>query len=177
MVPDLRNTTYLGIGYVANLPNTFAGASLLAISPKVLGGAGVYADVKLSTSSLSNDPYYMANVTPNQALLQFGDNLFEDQKTYVTVDLALVYSVTPEFALYGGAGYGHRTQYQHYYDDSEVRGDFGWYWVRNAEESGARINLMGGGFFRLGSWVAFQGGVESQPVGATVGMMLTLPVG
>ena len=176
-VRDLHNTTYLGIGYVGNVPNAFLGFSAMMTTPRMLGGAGIYADVKMTTSTRSKDPFFMAAVTPSQALLQYGDELFQDESTYLTTDLALVLAITPEFALYGGAGYTHQSHYQYFYDDSEVRGDFGWYWVKDPEQTGGKVNFLGGGLFRLGSRLLFQGGVESKPLGANIGFVLTVPVG
>jgi hypothetical protein len=176
-VRDLKNSAYLGLGYVANVPNTFVGVSAVMTTPKLLGGAGLYADFKSSASTRSKDATFDPATTPSQATLQYGDELFSDESTYVSANMALVYAITPEFALYGGAGYTHRSLYQYYYDDSETRGEFGWYWVRDPEQSGGQVNFLGGGLFRLGSRFLFQGGVESQPVGATIGFVLTLPVG
>lgn len=176
-VRDLRNSTYLGFGYVGNVPNAFLGFSTMITTPKMFGGAGIYADVKLTTNSKSKDPSFAAAVTPSQALLQYGDELFEDASTYVTTDLALVFAITPEFAFYGGAGYTHQSHYQYFYDDSEVRGDFGWYWVKDPDLTGGKVNFLAGALFRLGSRVLFQGGLESKPLGVNLGFMLTLPVG
>jgi hypothetical protein len=56
VVPDLKNTAYLGLGYVANVPHAFAGGAVLAMSPGILGGAGLYADVKFSPSTPARAP-------------------------------------------------------------------------------------------------------------------------
>lgn len=175
--PDLKNAAFAGVGYVASLPNTFAGASVLALSSRLLGGAGVYADVKFSTSTRASDPYFLADVTPTQAELAFGDQRFSEEGTYLSANLAVVYAVTREFAVYAGGGYAHDTKYRQYFDDAQNRGELGFYWVRDPEDSGTYVNLLAGGLFRLGRRFLFQAGVDSRPVGATLGIVLLLPVG
>ncbi len=172
-VPDLRNSSYIGVGYVTNVPNQFLGFNLLGITPKLLGGLGLYADAKFSTDSPANDPTLMEGVTVQQAEITFGDDLFEERSEWRSFNVALVYAVTPELALYGGAGYSKETAYRQYFDDSQTRGEFGFYWIEDPAESGTRVNVLGGGFIRLARVLLFQAGAEAQPLGATVGLTFT----
>lgn len=171
-----RNATYVGVGYVANIPNTFLGFSALALTPSVFGGAGVYADVKFSPRSLANDPYFLDGVTPQEAELGFGDFRLEEEGNYFSADLAFVYAIRPEFGLYAGAGYTRERQYVQYYDDSEERGEFGFYWVEDAAASGDRVNFLGGAFFRFASHVLFQLGLDGQPLGVAAGALIVFPL-
>jgi len=77
----------------------------LGLTPKLLSGAGVYADIKLTTTSAGNDPYYLDDVTVDQAELAYADRRVDDQSNWVSVNLALVMAVSRDFAVYGGAGY------------------------------------------------------------------------
>jgi hypothetical protein len=173
--PTLRNSSHVGVGYVANIPNTFVGFSAVGLTPKLLGGAGLYVDVKLATNSPGSDPYYLPNVSIQEAEVTFGDLLFEEESDWFSVNAALVYAIAPEFAVYGGAGYSKEERYRQYFDDSQTRGDLGFYWVADPDGSGNRINLLGGAFFRLARFVMFQFGVEAKPVGVTAGAIFVYP--
>lgn len=171
LVRDMRNSSRVGVGYVANIPKTFLGFTALGITPKLLGGAGVYADVKFTTGSRSNDPFYLSDVSVLQAEATFGDLLFREQSDWLSINFALVYAVSPELVVYGGAGYTREKHYIEYFDDAESRGELGFYWILDSGASGNRVNLLGGVFFRIGRSIMLQTGVEAQPTGATVGVM------
>lgn len=173
--PHLRNATYVGVGYVANIPNTFVGFSAIALTPSVLGGAGVYADVKLSYRRLKNDPYFLADVTPDQAEL-IGDFRFDEKDNYFSANVALVYAFRPEIGAYAGAGFTREERYVRYYDDSEILGEFGFYWVKDAAESGNRVNLLGGLFVRVGRHALLQVGLDGRPLGMAAGATLVFPL-
>jgi hypothetical protein len=101
--------------------------------------------------------------------------MFQHRSAWVSFDLAVVYVITRDFAAYGGGGYLKEEHYHEYFDDSQTRGDFGFYWVLDEEASGTRVNVLGGLLFRAAPYVVFQVGVESRP-GAMVGVMFTLPL-
>ena len=175
-VSDLRNTSHLGVGYVASIPEMFIGFTGLALTPSVLGGAGLYADVKLSSSSPGKDPYLDPAITVDQAANQFGDFLFEEQSAWLTVNLALAYALLPELAVYAGGGYSRERHYRQYFDNAQTRGLQGFYWIPDPAASGNRVNLLGGVLLRAGRYLVFQMGLEAQPRGADVGVMVTLPL-
>lgn len=168
----LRATPHLGIGYVASVPTTALGFSALYITPKLFGGAGVFADVKVTTSSPGSSPYYLPNVTVTQAEVTFGDQLYDQQSDWTTIDFGVVYAITQEFALYGGAGYSKETHYRQYFDDAQTRGNFGFYWVADPAASGTRINALGGALVRFSRFLMFQLGGESAPQAVNVGFTL-----
>ena len=173
LVSGLRSSTRVGIGYVANIPTTFLGFSALAVTPKLFGGAGLYADVKLTTGSPGDSPYYLPGVSVMDAEVTYGDALYREESDWVSVNVAAVYAITGEVAVYGGLGYSKRESYREYYDDTQTRGQFGFYWVADPVASGNRVNALAGGFLRLTRFAMFQLGVESQPPGANVGLTLT----
>ena len=37
LIPDMRNSSRVGVGYVANIPNTFVGFAALGMTPKLFG--------------------------------------------------------------------------------------------------------------------------------------------
>jgi hypothetical protein len=176
--PSLRNSSRIGVGYVANIPNTFLGFSVLGLTDKVFGGAGLYADFKTTTTDHRSDPDYLTGVTIEDAELTYADLLYTEESEWLSVDVALVYAVTPDLALYGGAGYSRERHYQQYYDDRvpPLHGEFGFYWIDDPEGSGDRVNVLGGVLFRLTKYALFQLGGEMQPPGVTVGVILALPL-
>jgi hypothetical protein len=176
--PSLRNSSRIGVGYVANIPNTFLGFSALAMTYKLFGGAGLYVDFKTTTTDHRSDPDYLTGVTIEDAELTYADLLYTEESEWLSVDVALVYAVTPDLALYGGAGYARERHFRQYFDDSvpPERGEFGFYWIDDPEGSGDRVNVLGGVLFRLTKYALFQLGGEMQPPGVTVGVILALPL-
>ena len=175
-VPGLRNAPHFGIGYVGNIPDAIAGGAVLLTTPKLLRGAGLYADVKFTPTSPAGTEEYDPTITVDQAANQFADLLFLEESAWVAVDLALVYAVTGELGVYAGAGYSKERHYRQYYDESQNRGLLGFYWIPDPAESGNRVNFLGGVLLRAGRHVIFQAGLEAQPRGADVGVMITLPL-
>lgn len=164
----------VGVGWVANVPTSYLGFSLMTIAPSILGGAGLYADVKLTTDSPKNAVGYVPGLSVLDAEVTFADRLFGTDNDWFTIDLALVYAVAPELVLYAGTGYSDRGHYREYFDETETRGNFGFYWIDDPSRSGARVNLLGGVIMRLNQYIAFQGGGQTQPAGANVGVVLRL---
>lgn len=174
-VPDLKNSTHLGVGYVTSMPDIFVGITALGLTPALLGGAGLYADVKFSHDSPGDDPYYRDDISVDDAEITYGDQLLREKSTWLTVNFAVVYSLSRDFALYAGGGYLREEHYREYYDDQLERGNLGFYWVLDEAASGTRVNVLGGGLFRASRFLLFQVGMESRP-GVMVGVMLTLPL-
>jgi hypothetical protein len=173
MVGGLRSFPHVGVGYVVSIPTTFLGFSVLGITPKLFGGAGVYADVKLTTSSPGDSPYYLPGVTVADAEVVYGDRLYLEESDWVSVNAAVVYAITDEFALYGGLGYSKETRYRQYYDATQTRGQLGFYWVADPAASGTRVNVLGGAFVRVTRLFLFQMGAEARPLGANLGVTVT----
>ena len=104
-----------------------------------------------------------------QAETTFGDQCFQEKSDWLSINFALVYAVSGELALYGGAGYTRETNYREYFDNSQTRGELGFYWISDPDASGNRVNVLGGVFMRMGPHVLLQMGVEAQPKGVTIG--------
>lgn len=176
MTDHLHNSTTLGLGYVMSVPNAFVGFSALGISPSILGGAGLYADVKFTHDSPGREAEFRDNIDWQDSEFTYGDRLFEERSAWVMVDLALAYAVTRELVLYAGAGYARERHYRNYFDDSLTRGIEGFYWVLEEEESGERVNIIAGMLIRGAPHFLIQVGADGRPRGAGVGIMLTLPL-
>lgn len=175
-IPDFRNRPYLGVGYVASIPDAFVGATVLTLTPRILGGAGLYADVKLTASTPARSLEYDPTITVNQADNLYADQLYLQKSVWTVVDVGLVYALTQELAAYAGAGYAKESHYRQYFDVSLTRGFVGFYWIRDPAASGTRVNALGGLLLRAGRFFAFQVGAEAKPAGANVGITLMLPM-
>lgn len=178
-VQDLHNSSRVGVGYVANIPNTYLGFSVLGTTHKLFGGLGLYADFKTTTTDHTDDPDYYPGISVDSAAQGLADLLYTEESEWLSVNVALVYAVTPDLAVYGGAGYTREKHFQQYYDDREppLTGEFGFYWIDDPENSGNRVNVLGGVLFRLTKFALFQLGGEMKPPGVSAGVILALPFG
>jgi len=165
--------SHIGAGFVVLAPHQYMGFSAQAVSLR-LGGIGIYVDAKFDTSPPSKEEEFDPSLTAEEAEDQFGDELFEEKDSWQSVNVALIRPVIPELLLYLGAGYSSQERYQQYYDDSQVRGLHGFYWVEDPRDSGNRLNLLGGAFFRISQNLLVQFGVETKPRGVTVGGVYTV---
>jgi opacity protein-like surface antigen len=177
-VPASRAMTFeprFGVGYVANMPNQFAGVSAHYISG-FMGGLGIYVDAKFDVSSPEDEDGYIADLTAAEVEDQFADQRFHSEGSWRSVNVALMRPLAPQFVVYAGAGIADGKQYHEYIDVEGNRGVEGFYWVRDEEESGSEVNVLGGAMFQLTRNIAFQVGMESQPRGFSVGASYLVPL-
>lgn len=174
MVPDYRSWPTLGVGYVVNAPNAYIGFSAMRIMPKLFGGAGLYADVKFTHDTPEDDIAFTTLYTVPEARAN-GDHNFEHDDVWFSANLALVYAITHEVAAYLGGGYSKQKHYREFFDTTLTRGFEGFYWIYDEASSGNRVNALGGLMMRAARNLTIQIGGETQPLGATVGLMITLP--
>lgn len=160
----------IGIGYVTNAPNMFLGFGAYTVTD-VLGGMGMYVDAKFGTDSPANASDFLAEYTAEEVSEFPFQQREREEGDWWSVNAALIRRISPELLLYLGAGYSHEDVYVRFRNGDPDRelGPLGWYWVEDQAASGARINALGGAFFRLGRRVALQFGVESEPRGVTLG--------
>lgn len=166
--------TRIGVGYVANIPNMFVGASAHII-PAGFGGWGLYADVKFDIESPADDEGFIDSLTVAEVEGELGDQRFGQEGSWSSVNLAVVRTISPELALYAGGGVGWRKEYRQYFDNDGELGVSGLYWVEDTEVSGTYLNGMAGVMLRLTSAVTAHFGAETAPPGFTIGLSLTLP--
>lgn len=177
-VPASRAMSFeprFGVGYVANMPNQFAGVSAHFISD-FMGGLGVYVDAKFDVSSPEDEEGYEPDLTAAEVEDQFADQLFHTEGSWRSVNVAIMRPLAPQFVVYAGAGIADGKQYGEYIDTEGERGVEGFYWVRDEEASGTEVNFLGGAMFQLTRNVAFQVGLESQPRGFSVGASYLVPI-
>jgi hypothetical protein len=164
-----------GIGYVVNMPNQYAGASVHVLT-EFLGGFGVYVDAKFDVSSPEDEQGYVDSLTAAEVDDRIGDQLFHSDASWKSVNVAIMRSVGPQFAVYAGGGIANGAQYREYLDDTGQMGLSGFYWVRDPESSGTEVNLLFGGMFQLTRAFGFQVGFETQPRGIALGVNYLVPM-
>lgn len=166
---------HVGAGIVVLAPYQTIGVSAQALSPR-MGGIGIYVDARFDRSPPpSRRPEFDRAITADVAEYQYGDRLVTEDDSWRSVNVALIRPVVPELLLlYLGAGYSSQEHSRQYYDPSGARGVQGMYWVQDPGRSGRRLNLLGGGFFRVNPRLMVQFGVETRPRGMTAGAVYTL---
>lgn len=172
---DLPFQPHIGVGYTANIPNQFVGVSAHVITD-ILGGAGLYVDAKFATESPEDKDGYLPDLTAEDVEAAGGDQQLRAQGAWQSVNAALMYALTSQLAVYGGAGLVNGTEYREYYDPDRELGRAGVYWVRDEEASGSDVNLLGGVFFQVAESLAIQFGGESKPGGFTLGISYLIPL-
>lgn len=177
-VPSSRSLAFeprFGVGYVANMPNQFAGVSAHFIS-EYFGGVGVYVDAKFDVESPEDEEGFEPGLTAAQVDDERGDQLFHEDGSWRSFNVALMKAIAPQFVVYAGAGLADGKHYGQYIDTTGELGMEGFYWVRDEENSGSEINVLGGAFFQLTRSIAFQVGAETKPGGFSVGVSYLVPL-
>lgn len=172
--PGFGEVPYLTVGYAADAPSQLLGFGV-TILPVALDGWGVYGDVKWSLDSPADRSSFDPSLSSQEAQGSLGDDLQRVESEWTTLNLAVARAMTPDLALYLGAGYAWETVYHEYLDETRERGTLGFYWVEDQVASGNRVNVLGGMLLRFGRHLVFQVGGEASPGGFTVGAGLALP--
>lgn len=163
------------VGYTVNAPSQLLGFSTMVVGQR-FAGWGVYADYKLTLDPPSDRPEYDATLSVDHAVNQFNDRFVGNESAWTTFNLAVVRALTGTFAVYVGGGYSKEKAYQQFFDASQTRGQYGFYWVDDDGGSGTRVNLLAGVWFRLTESIMVQFGGESAPRGFTIGASLAVPL-
>jgi hypothetical protein len=166
---------HVGAGVVVLAPHQTVGLSAQALSSR-MGGIGIYVDARFDRSPPpSRGQVFDRAITADVAEYQYGDRLVTEEDSWRSVNVALIRPLVPEMLLlYLGAGYSSQEHSRQYQDPSGERGVQGMYWVQDPGRSGRRLNLLGGGFFRVNPRLLVQFGVETRPRGMTAGAVYTL---
>lgn len=158
------------IGYVANAPHLLLGATVAALPP-ALGGWGLYLDAKTGIDSPANNEFFRADISYNQASNEFGDTFSSDESHWRSFNVAVIRAFGDDLILYLGGGAAEERVYAEFFDESAERGNLGYYFVEDENLHAWQANAMGGMYFRIMKHIAVQAGVESTPMGLTVGLI------
>jgi hypothetical protein len=171
---DFTTSPHVLVGYVANAPNIFVGGGAMLLQPR---GVGFFADVRTTWDSPSDRAGFMPGITADEAFARYGDFRTGSANDWLSINAGLTRVLTPELAVFAGAGYVQRRAFEEFWDDSLERGEFGYYWVEDDVFTGPGVNVLAGLVFRAGRNLAFQLGGELLPLGATIGVHYALPLG
>lgn len=163
---------HLLVGYVVNGPEQLLGGGA-AWLPGFLGGWGVYVDYKTDHDSPADHPDFEPDRSAEEAQAA-GEERSVTTASYRSMNAGLVRALDPQLAVYLGAGKTDASVYSEFFDPTGELGQFGFYWAEYEERGGARVNVMGGLFFRIRKHLGVQLGAEASPAGATVGLHLAL---
>jgi hypothetical protein len=168
---DLRQDSYIGLGYLANLPNVATGVSAFHL---LRGGWGYFVDAKHTLDSLEDHEFFEPDLTQDDAEFM-GHMRFEDESAYTSFSAGVIRAVHPEIAVYVGAGYTSRDAFRGFRDPTGEMGDAGGhYYVLRDEETRTGVNLTGGIYIQAGRHLFFRLGGETFPGGVNVGLLLAL---
>lgn len=165
--PVFERPTWL-VGYVANAPHLLLGGTV-AVLPDALGGWGLYLDAKTGVESPADDPSFATDRTVAQARSE--DIFTGEESHWRSFNAAVVRAFRDDFIVYLGGGAAEERAFAEFLDESGQRGNFGYYIVEDESSGGWQANAMGGMYFRIMEHLALQFGVESTPVGLTVGVI------
>lgn len=165
-----------GIGYTPVIPAALLGAGVY----KFFGssGIGVFADWKMTPTSLSGDHEYCppAIAECTVAWVEFNEPFhlrIKDVDEWLVFNAGAVYAVTPEFALMLGGGAVRQTRYFEFLDESDELADrvteTGRYYVDDPGTTGWKPQVVGGLLIRAGSRVVFRFGYETAVSGVSMG--------
>lgn len=162
-----------GVGYSGVVDSALLGVGVIQmLGPDRMGGSwGLFADAKMRTGSLTRDPFFYEDWTPDFVEENFNDRWVKDEDEFVLLNAGLVRALTPELALLAGVGAANRNRIREYFDLSpdRERSDVGSYFVEVPDQSGWEPSAVVGALLRLGPGVVVRFGYESAPGGFSVG--------
>lgn len=162
---SLKSRKHLFIGYTTNIPNQFLGFSLFSTNPKKIG---LYIDMKGPFAFRSESDNFYDNISVNKAENIFGDSKVSTDEDWLTMNLGVTKTIFANTLLFIGAGYSDHTYYNQYYDEFEILGSNGKYWIERKSDSG--INLFGGSMIIISNKVILQFGASSFPGSLILGL-------
>lgn len=158
------------VGYVANAPDVLLGG-MVAVLPPFLDGWGLYLDAKRGLEDPGTSEFLQQDLTRTEVETLLFHTRVQEKTYWYSFSAAAVRAVGNDLMLYIGGGASSENHYVEYLDPDLTAGNFGYYWVADAERTGWRPNIMGGLQFRLTRYLAAQFGLESAPTGLTVGVL------
>ena len=161
---SLKSRQHLFFGYTTNIPTQFLGFSVFSSNPKKIG---LYIDMKGPFAFRSDSDNFYDNISVNKAENIFGDDKTSTDDDWLTMNLGITKTIMDNILMYVGAGYSDHTEYNQYYDEYEILGSNGKYWIEKKVDS--RVNFFGGCMIVLSNKVILQFGVSSFPKSLILG--------
>jgi len=169
---DLGDFSGTGIGISSNVPNVLTGISVFRMNPA--WGFGVFASGRMNFNSPGNGKFFEKGMTVAEARAR-GDDRFRDQDVYRMFTVGVIRAIDSGLALFAGLGYTKKIAYREFWDEEEVMGDRGFYWVELHDESQSGLNITGGAMFQISSFMFLKGGGVLFPKGVNLSVYVALP--
>lgn len=149
-------------GYVGNFTKAPVGVFVANCRSKY------FFDVKLNLNFSKNDNSYYDNISINKAENIFGDKKVGETDSYTIIDAGFIGQVIKELYVYGGIGWSAKIKYYQYFDEFEILGEHGNYWIDGKDnESGFNITA---GLLSICDKYYIMMGVDTRPVGINLGV-------
>jgi hypothetical protein len=169
-----HNWSTFGIGYVANAPTMMTGGGAYVLFP-FLKGFGLYANATFDMGSPARKSDFV-HMTAQEVQDSVSGNWYQvNTDSWQSFNVAVVKPITPGLMVYVGTGYAKKRIYDLFKDPSLTIGQGGNFWAEDTRLRESTVGLIFGGFLRMGRHLAFQMGVDTRPVGFTVGGLLKFP--
>ena len=162
---SLKNKKHSFIGYTTNIPNQFLGFSIFSTHPRNIG---LYLDMKGPFGFRSESDDFYENISVNKAENIFGDSKISTDDDWLTMNIGITKVILNKMLLFIGAGYSDNTHYNQYYDEYEILGSNGKYWIERKSNSG--VNFFGGSMFIVSDKIILQFGASSFPSSLILGI-------
>lgn len=164
---NLKSENHFGFGLVMNLPKQWLGFSFFGTRPNQVS---LYIDMKTTIPMEYGGDYLYHNISVAQAE-EWNDPLQEEHSTWISLNVGLTKVLSSRVAGYVAVGYAGFTTYRNYYDEFQILGDRGSYWVE--AENSSFINGLAGLLITAGRNWGIQVGGEAVPRGVTLGAFWT----
>ena len=132
------NKDDMGGGVDVSFPNGMMGFYLYKTNTEKLG---YYFDFRGQFSPISERDSYYDNISTNWSE-NIGDNRIGEDTDYMMCNVGVIKNISNTMFLYGGGGISWGDNYSQYYDEFEILGKNGKYWIN--DNSTSNINFIGG---------------------------------
>lgn len=132
------NKEDIGGGADLSFPNGMLGFYLYTTNTEKLG---YYIDFRGQFSAISEKGSYNDNISINWSE-NLGDDRIGEETDYMMFNVGVIKNISNTMFLYGGGGISWRDNYYQYYDEFEILGKNGKYWING--DTSSKINIIGG---------------------------------
>jgi len=136
---SLTNKKDKGFGVDLSFPNDMLGFYLYTTNTEKLG---YYFDFRGEFFEIIEKYIYSPEGGIRTADFVYGDNRISLEIDYMMCNVGLVKDISNNIFLYGGGGISLKYNFYQYYDESEIRGKNGEYWMRRSYSQ--RLNFISG---------------------------------
>lgn len=163
---NFTDRSHLFTGWVVNIPKQFLGFTFAFTTPKSLG---FYLDMKSGYPIREFDKNFYRSLTVDEVENTYKHLHFATDENWITLNFGFTKTISKNFSIYSGLGFSQYTEYRKYYDQNEILGTNGDYWIKDENECELKSNFFIGLIAVLRASQIGQIGFETKPPGVTVG--------